>query len=377
MTAFLDHNATAPLRPEAREAMLAALGLPCNASSVHAPGRKARSLVERARAQVAALVNAKPEEVIFVSGGTEANALAIRGSGAEAVLCGATEHDSVLANAGRRGTMSLIAHDKKEVIRAAGIGPILAAMTGKTLVSVMLANNETGAIAPVAGISSAAREAGALAHTDASQACGRIPVDFAALGIDYMTISSHKLGGPQGAGALIVRDGAPLTADLAGGGQERGLRAGTENVAAIAGFGAACEVARASLADWSRVERLRDELERAVKGALPHAVIHGEDLPRLPNTSMIGARGIPGETQVIALDLAGVAVSSGAACSSGKVRASHVLAAMDVPKGEAACAIRVSMGWTSTQADVDAFLAAYIPFIAKLTPSRVPASLSA
>ena len=377
MRVYLDHNATSPLLPAARAATVAALDAGGNPSSVHDEGRVARRTVETARAEVAALVNAKPAEVIFTSGGSEANALALRGAvnahRVTRLLVGATEHDSVLTVAddlaGEGGlTVARIAVDRDGRIDVNHFQSLFAEAPESTLVSVMLANNETGVIAPLADIVRLAKAHGALVHVDAAQAAGRIGFDFKALGVDLLTFSAHKFGGPQGVGALIVRDGVAIARQIAGGGQELGRRAGTENVPAIAGFGAAAAHARGHIADWSRLAALRDRLEAGVLKAMPRAVVHGAGAPRLPNTTMLGLAGVSGETQVMALDLAGFAISSGAACSSGKVKASHVLAAMGV--AAAGDAIRVSLGPASTEAEVDGFAAAWISFAERALARR-------
>ncbi len=373
MPVYLDHNATTPMLPAARAAMSAALESGGNPSSVYAAGRAARRTVEEARAAVAELVCAFPAEVIFTSGGSEANALALRGAaeanGVKAILIGETEHESVLANAldaARSGIgFRTVAVDAQGVLNLESLDRALAAFAGPALVSVMLANNETGVIAPIADIAKRVKASGGLLHVDAAQAVGRIPVNLRDLGADMLTVSAHKMGGPQGAGALVARDGVKLTRQIAGGGQELGRRAGTENVAAIAGFGAAA----ANPADWAKTAVLRDRLEAAVKAACPQAEIHGDGAPRLPNTSLIGLSGVSGETQVMAMDLAGFAVSSGAACSSGKVKSSHVLTAMGVKS--ASDAIRVSLGPYTTEAEIDAFIAAWTRFAMSALARRV------
>ena len=354
--AYLDYNASAPVRPAAAAAVAAALEAVGNASSVHAPGRAARRRIEDARERVAALVGAAPAGVVFTSGGTEANALALTGSGATRQLVSAVEHDSVLRNA---PGATLIPVDRNGVVDLAALERLLADGAGETcLVSLMLANNETGVIQPVAEAVGLARAHGARLHCDAVQATGKIAVDIEALGVDMLTLSAHKIGGPQGVGALVLRDGMTVTPLIRGGGQERGRRAGTENLPGIAGFGAAAAAALADLAagEPTRIAALRDRLEAALA---PHGTLHGAGAARLPNTSCIGLAGRSAETQVMALDLAGVAVSSGAACSSGKVRASHVLGAMGLSAADAGCAIRVSLGWASTGEDVDRFIAAW------------------
>ena len=370
---YLDWNATAPLRLEARAAIAAALELAGNPSSVHAEGRAARRLVEQARVKVAALAGADPALVTFTSGGTEANMLALtpdlqsgeKKGACTRLLVSAIEHVSVRAG-GRFAPEAVeeIAVTPKGVVDLDALAKRLAALPKgeRVLVSVMLANNETGVIQPISDIAAIAHEAGALLHVDAVQAAGRIRCDIRELGADLLTISAHKLGGPKGAGALIRRDEALRPAPLMrGGGQERRLRAGTENVAGIAGFGAAAEAAARDLkADAARMAALRDRLEAGLKAATPRVIIFGAEAERVPNTTLFALPGAKAETAVIALDLEGFAVSSGAACSSGKVKPSHVLAAMGAAPELARGGIRVSLGWSTTEADIDRFLNAWI-----------------
>jgi cysteine desulfurase len=357
---YLDHNATSPLRADSRAAVEHALALGGNPSSVHAQGRAARAAIERARDQVAALAGARARDVIFTSGGTEANALALWGAvqgAAEAgaritrLFVSAIEHDSVRANAAaivermpavRLETIPVTADG---VVDLTALRVLLREGKGRALVAVMAANNETGVIQPLAEVREILKEHEGYLFVDAVQAAGKIAVEFAA---DYVSLSAHKIGGPQGAGALIVREGAPLCAITLGGGQERGQRAGTENVAGIAGFGAAASVA------VPLTGRLRDRFEAELQRIAPQAVIFGAKAKRLPNTSNFALPGVAAETAVMALDLDGVMVSSGSACSSGKVTPSHVLRAMGVPEALAASALRISFGWNSSDADVDA-----------------------
>lgn len=365
---YFDYNATAPLRPEARAAMIEALGAVGNASSVHAEGRAARRRLETARSQVAGLVGGDPKLVTFVSGGTEANntvltpdwRLGSEPHRANFLLVGATEHVSVLAG-GRfvPERVREIPVDADGVVKLDSLRRTLeglAAEEARPLVSVMLANNETGVIQPVAEIAEIARRAGAIVHTDAIQAAGRIPVDITALGVDVLTLSAHKIGGPQGAGAIVrASEALTFTPLLVGGGQEMRQRAGTENVAAIAGFGAAAEAAGADLARAGAWAAWRDRIAAIVRGGGLDVTVFGEAAPRLPQTLCVGFEGLAAETLVIALDLEGVAVSSGSACSSGKVAPSHVLAAMGVPKKLAKSAIRLSLGWESGENTLDLF----------------------
>jgi cysteine desulfurase len=362
---YLDYNATAPLRAEALAALTGMLAQPGNPSSVHGEGRNARRRVEAARREVASLIAAAPGELVFTSGGTEANNLAIFGSRPRTVIASAVEHDAVLQAAHASGaTVRLVRVGADGALDMAHLADLLAAAEAPVLVSVMLANNETGVIFPVAGVAALAHRHGALVHCDAVQAAGKIPVDVKALGVDLLTLSAHKLGGPQGVGALWVAPQLDIDPVQRGGGQERGLRAGTENVAGIVAFGAAAAAARDGGAG-DRLAVLRAGLEAGVRAAQPLAVIYGEAQPRLPNTACIGLPGVAAETQVMALDLAGVAVSAGAACSSGKLRPSHVLVAMGHGEAAARCAIRVSLGWNSTAADVERFLAAWTPLARK------------
>ncbi|MEJ2625676.1 MAG: cysteine desulfurase family protein [Pseudolabrys sp.] len=380
--AYFDWNATAPLREEARDALAAALGATGNASSVHAEGRAARALVEDARAAVAALVGAEAKNVTFTSGATEANMLALTRAleaGAEKaprdrLFVSAVEHPSVLSG-GRFAPEQVteLAVDGDGLVDLAALERALAGAE-RPLVSVMLANNETGVIQPIAEIAEIVHLANGLLHVDAVQAPGRIDCNMAALGADLVSLSAHKLGGPQGAGALIRRDGIHISEPLIrGGGQERGQRAGTENVAGIAGFGAAAAAAAVRTtaeADASRMAALRDRLEVGLKAATPEIVIFGADAPRLPNTTLFAAPGLKAETALIAFDLNGIALSSGSACSSGKVAASHVLAAMGVASDLARGALRVSLGRSTTEAQVEQFLGTWIMLAGSLVKEK-------
>ncbi|NIA68796.1 cysteine desulfurase [Pelagibius litoralis] len=356
MIAYLDYNATAPLRPEALDAMTRAVAEPGNASSVHAAGRRARRLVEEAREKVAALAAVDPRWVIFTSGGTEANNLALGGLAAGPRLVSATEHDSVLQAAPQAERLAVRPDGQ---IDLDALEEALRGQPAGALVSVMLANNETGVLQPMEAVVERAKAAGALVHCDAVQAAGKLPLDMVRLGVDCMTLSSHKLGGPPGVGALLCRDNLPLTPLLQGGGQERQRRPGTENLPGIAGFGAAAEAALRDLPQVGSIAGLRDSLETGAQTIAPEVRVFGAESARLANTSCLALAGMAAETQIMALDLAGVAVSAGAACSSGKVRPSHVLTAMGASAGEAASAIRVSLGWRSSTDDVDRFLAAW------------------
>ena len=364
--AYFDWNATAPLRSETRAAMVAALALTGNASSVHAEGRAARRLVEEARAQVAALAGAEAKNVTFTSGATESNMLALtpaieidgRKSLRDRLFVSAIEHPSVRSG-GRFAAEQIeeLPVSNDGVVDLHGLRSAIA-RAERPLFSVMLANNETGVIQPICQIADIVHAANGVLHVDAVQGPGRINCRIGELGADLMSLSAHKLGGPQGAGALISRGdtriGEPL---IKGGGQERSLRAGTENVAAIAGFGAAAALA-ANQADIKRMAALRDRLEAGIKAATPEAVIFGQSAPRLPNTTLFAVPGTKAETAIISFDLNGIAVSSGAACSSGKVQTSYVLAAMGVEPALEQGAVRVSLGWSTTDRDIENLLSA-------------------
>lgn len=350
--AYLDHNATSPLRPAAFDAMVEALQAGGNPSSVHRSGRTARARVDAARRQVAALIGARPTEIVFTSGGTEANNSALAGAGRKRVMVSSVEHDSVLKAA--RG-MEIVPVDGYGIIDLGSLEKSLAASAEPALVSVMFANNETGVLQPIADVVRLARAAGALVHCDAVQGAGKVPVDFRGLGVDYLSLSAHKLGGPSGVGALVVRDGAPFVPDRLGGGQESNRRAGTENLAGISGFGVAAMEANSGLAttEW------RNLLERTLLEIAPAARVYGAGADRLPNTTCISMPGVRAETQVMAFDLAGICVSAGAACSSGKVTRSAVLLAMGVEPAEAETALRISFGWNTVSEDIERLIAAW------------------
>ncbi|HKB95859.1 MAG TPA: cysteine desulfurase family protein [Rhizomicrobium sp.] len=365
---YLDHNATSPLRPESLSAVTHALAVGGNPSSIHANGRAARAIVEEARDKVAALAGARPENVIFTSGATEANHLALFGavegslegeaSRITRIFVSAIEHSSVLATADRlaerfpwvRTTRLPVTGDGVLDVEALRVG--LREGKGRALVAVMAANNEIGTVQPIAEVSKLVREAGALLLVDAVPAAGKIALDFALC--DYMTLSAHKIGGPQGAGALLAAGNVPLAAQLVGGGQQKGLRAGTENLSGIAGFGAAAHALADGEGERARIRHLRDHFEAGLKQAAPETVIFGMEQPRLCSTSGFAIPGVLAENALIALDLDGVMVSSGSTCSSGKVAVSHVLAAMGVEEKLATCALRASFGWSSSMEDVHA-----------------------
>jgi cysteine desulfurase len=382
--AYLDHNASSPLRPEAMEAIITALAGAGNASSVHREGRQARNLIETAREDVAALAGVAPAQVVFTSGGTEANVMALSpawlgGSGRGRLFVSAVEHPSV--HKGGQYTP-----EEVDVLPVLASGVLDVQDTSNRLhawreasggapfmVSLMLANNETGAIQPVAAVAAITHELGGIVHCDAVQAAGKLPLEAAARNADLLTLSAHKAGGPKGAGALVLANGRlgfarPL---MSGGGQERGYRAGTENVAAIAGFGVAAAIARRELADTAaRLGAMRDRLEAETLRIAPDAVIFAGDAERLPNTTCFAVAGMSAETLLMAFDLEGVALSAGSACSSGKIERSHVLSAMGVAPEQAGAAIRASLGWNTSERDIDQFSAAWERIYSKFQERR-------
>jgi cysteine desulfurase len=364
---YLDANASEPLRPEAKAAMAAAWEVTGNPSSVHAAGRAARRLLEDAREKIAAAFGARGQDVVFTSGGTEADNLAVHALGeggreGRRILIGATEHDAIRAAAPHADILPVDRHgvaDLDALRDWLGSGP-------PALVCLMLANNETGTIQPVAEAAALCRTHGARLHVDAVQAAGRTRVDMTALGCHSIAISAHKLGGPPGAGALLLSPELEFISPLiAGGGQERGRRGGTPPLPAIAGFAAVCGL----VTDRTRLAALRDRVEMT---ALRHgAVVCGDGAPRLANTASLALPGVRADAQVIALDLDGIAVSAGAACSSGKVQTSHVLTAMGLGS-LAGQAIRVSLPWNVTVEAIEAFETAYARMAVRMKPALVP-----
>lgn len=353
---YLDHAATTPVGAAAIAAMAEAMAVTGNPASVHAGGRVANGLVERARDRIAGWAGCAADAIVFTSGGTEALALALRGSGHGRVLASATEHGAVL---GARADAAILPVDGDGLVDLAALEAALA--SGPALVAVQHANNETGVVQPIAAIAALVAAHGGRLLVDAVQSAGKLALPAA----DYVAVSAHKLGGPPGVGALIVRPGAPLAAVQHGGGQERGLRGGTPNLPGIAGFAAAV----AEPAEWDATAALRDALEARLRGCHPDVVLHGAAAERLPNIASIGLPGVPAATQVMALDLAGFMVSAGAACSSGKVASSHVLAAMGL--GAAAGeAIRVSLGPRTSAAETGAFADAWLAMAERLASTR-------
>jgi cysteine desulfurase len=359
---YLDYNATAPMRPQVRQAMLSAMGQVGNPSSVHGYGRSARKLVEDARGSLAKFVGASPAEIVLTASATEANHLALQGvsfQGAQPMrlLVSAVEHASLLK---QPCGVECLAVTADGVVDLLALEELLAARPDQpTLISVMLANNETGIVQPIAEVVALAKRYGALVHSDVVQGVGRMAVDFAELGVDLMTLGFHKCGGPLGVGALVVRSGVPLRPYLYGGGHEQGRRAGTHNIAAIAGMGALVDVLLdTGPAEWQQQRLLQQRLESGLSALMDVTVI-GDAAPRLGNISGLTQPKLPAQQQLIQLDLAGIAVSSGSACSSGKVIDSHVLRAMNMAEPLRQNAIRVSWGWGTSPADIDHFLDGY------------------
>jgi cysteine desulfurase len=365
MKVYLDYNASAPLRPEVLALMRELLAHTGNASSVHGFGRMARTLVEKAREQAAALAGAHANQVIFTAGATEANNMVLQAFRGSRILISATDHPSVREAAPDADLIpvtpdGLVDEDVFIALLDKGGAP--------ALVSIMAVNNETGVIQNVGRLAKIAKKKfpAIHVHTDAVQGAGRIALDFPAWHIDYMSLSAHKLGGPQGAGALVTAPGAKPVKLLHGGGQEKRQRAGTENVAAIAGFGLAAELAQNNIAAFQRIAALRDRMENELRRAAPALAVHGHAAPRVANTSLFSLPGIAAQTQIMALDLAGIAVSSGSACSSGAVKSSQVLRAMGVADNAAASALRVSLGPATTAAEIDDFIRVWSEMAARI-----------
>lgn len=369
---YLDYNATAPLQPAVVDAVAEALrACPGNASSVHAFGQRAKAVLDEARSAVARLIGADPSEMVFTSGGTESDNLAVRGvaeaqlsAGRLHLITSAIEHEAVLNPVkvlGKRGwTTTVLPVGASGVVAPEALSLAFESLEERrpSLISVMLANNELGTIQPVAELAAIARSRGVLVHTDAVQAVGRIPVDVRALGVDLLSLSGHKFGAPKGIGALWVRRGLALQAQTIGGRQERGRRAGTENVPAIEGLRVAAEFASRTLeTEALRLGSLRDRLEACILDRVPGTVVNGTPSARVPNTTNISFDGIEGESMVIALDLDGIAVSTGSACSSGTLEPSHVLRAMGLSPSRVQSAIRFSLGPATTEEEIDRVLA--------------------
>jgi len=355
MPLYLDHNATAPMRPEIRDLVIEIMQNVGNGSSVHAYGRNARKHIETARGQVADLCAVSPDQVTFTSGATESINTVLCGYTDKRVLVSSIEHPAVLQSAPHAvhipvtsdGIIDLNALEKE----------LKASPTA--LICLMLVNSETGVIQPVEQAAKLAHEHDALLMVDAVQGAGRIDISLPKLGADYMAISAHKMAGPQGVGALITKSGLETPRLMRGGGQEKNCRAGTHNTAGIAGMGLAAEIAKTQMVHYVEITKLRDDMEAQIRQITNKVTIYGDNAPRVGNTSNIGLAGMPAQTQMMALDLDGIAVSSGSACSSGSFKPSHVLTAMGASEADAKSALRISMGWNTTKADIDAFLQSY------------------
>lgn len=355
---YLDYNATSPLLPEVRETMEGLESSPLNASSVHAMGRKAKQVLEESRATIAQAMSSWPDEVIFTASGTEANNMALKAFGDKTLMVAATEHSSILETGKERNAVILPVYssgllDIEALEKALKTQP-------NSLVSVMLVNNETGVVQPIRDIAALVHKYGGLIHCDAVQAIGKLTFDFTTLGVDMLTIAAHKVGGPKGVGALIVKNDLQIKPLLTGGGQEKQRRAGTENIAAIAGFAALIELS----IQQSEMQKLQQKLEQRIKAISPQSVIVGDESRRVANTISLITRGLSSELQLMHLDLAGICVSAGSACSSGRIEPSHVLQAMGFSKEDASCAIRISMGWGTTELEIESFLQAWQKLVA-------------
>ena len=364
----LDYNATTPTKPEVVQIISEALQEVGNPSSVHSFGRRSRELIEQSRDSLAEMVGANSTDIIFTSGGTESNNMALSASGRRRIIISAIEHPSIMVAAEKLysevvllpvNNNGLVTHDI--LLKAIG------ADGSDALISVMLANNETGVIQPIKELAAIAHNTGAIFHCDAVQGPGRIPINMNALGVDMLSISGHKFGGPKGVGAIILSPKLHVKPLIIGGGQERGWRGGTENVPGIVGMGLAARLAISDLKRSRELKNLRNYLENKIREICNEVVIYSSEVERLPNTSSITMPGVQSETQVMTFDLAGIAVSAGSACSSGKVEASHVLKAMGSDESISGCAIRVSLGWDTSPEDIERFIGVWRATLAGLS----------
>lgn len=355
MNIYLDHNATTPMRPEVRDLIIKIMEGVGNASSVHGFGRDARKYVEDARMAVADLCHVESKQVIFTSGATESINTVLHAYRDKRVLTSAIEHPAVLASAPHADRIPVT---KDGVIDMAAYRELLSDHK-PALVALMLVNSETGVIQPVAEAARLAHDHGALFFVDAVQGAGRLDISIDTLGADFMALSAHKMAGPQGVGALITKNGIETPKFMLGGGQEKNCRAGTHNTAGIAGMGLAAKIAKENIEHYGDLTKLRDDMEARMRTFSNKLTIYGEAAPRVGNTCNVGLSGIPAQTQLMALDLDGIAVSSGSACSSGSFKPSHVLIAMGANEEDAKSALRISLGWNTTAADIDAFLESY------------------
>lgn len=357
---YLDNNATTPIKPEVIKEVMRVMELGGNPSSVHAAGRNAKATMEQSRQTIANIINCRPQKITFTSGGTEANNMALLASGMDHIILSATEHDSIIGlNDHFKGQIDILPVDENGLVSCHDLQAALQKCSSNSLVSIMLANNETGVLQDIKKLCQITHEAGALFHTDAIQALGKIPVDFRDLGIDMMSLSAHKIGGPHGVGALVALEKINIKPRNIGGGQEVGRRSGTENIEGIAGFAKAVDLTPENIKIMAQLMSLRDKIEHDIKKHVPDVIFYGKDSHRIANTTTILMKDVLSETQVMAFDLDGICISSGSACSSGKVKPSHVVSAMGGTSEQALSTIRVSLGWQTTEDDVEAFIAAW------------------
>ncbi len=357
---YLDNNATTPIKPEVIEEVVRVMEIGGNPSSVHGIGRNAKETMEKSRQTIANIINCRPQKITFTSGGTEANNLALLASGMDHIILSATEHDSILTLRDYfKGKIDILPVDGNGLVSSHDLQAVLQKSSSKTLVSIILANNETGVLQDIKKLCHITHEAGAFFHTDAIQALGKIAIDFRDLGVDMMSLSAHKLGGPHGIGALIAQEKINIKPRNIGGGQEVGRRSGTENIEGIAGFATAVSLVPENLKTMARLEDLRDKIEYEIKKHAPDVIFYGAHSKRIANTTTIMMKDVLSETQVMAFDLDGICISSGSACSSGKVKPSHVVSAMGGNTEQALSTIRVSLGWKTTEDDVTAFITAW------------------
>lgn len=360
---YLDYNATTPVKPEVADVMLSVLKSGGNPSSVHHLGRQAKAVLEKSRQTIGDMINCRPQMITFTSGGTEANNIALMSSGTQHLITSASEHDSILQITDSfEGTVEILPLDENGLVPVEDLTTALSKQDDNThtLISIMMANNETGVLQDIQSLAQIAHEAGATFHTDAIQALGKTPVDFKELGVDMMSLSAHKIGGPQGVGALVALEKLNIAPLIRGGGQEVGRRSGTENLPGIAGFAEAVRLVPKNLQKLAEISQMRDHLEKTILDHAPNAKCFGQNSPRTGNTTTILMPDVLSETQVMAFDLDGICISAGSACSSGKVKASHVISAMGASEEDARCTIRVSLGWNTTQDEVDQFVASWI-----------------
>jgi len=361
---YLDYNATALIRPEVLSLVTQVMGDVGNASSVHSFGQSARKYVENARAQIATLCAVTAEEITFTSGATESINTVLSGYRGKRVLISAIEHPAVIAAAPQAEKVPVTSNG---LVDMEAYKAMLHEGAPPALVSIMLVNSETGVIQPVKEMAKMAHDVGAHFHTDAVQGAGRMDISLETMGADYMSLSAHKMAGPQGVGAIITRKGLEVPKFMLGGGQEKNCRAGTHNTAGIAGMGLAAELALKQMPDYTEIQKLRDDMEAQMRQISNEIIIYGGNAPRVGNTCNVGLNGVPAQTQMMALDLEGIAVSSGSACSSGSFKPSHVLTAMGASEEDAKSALRISLGWATTSADIDAFLESYKKIIERTT----------